>query len=255
MIDMTGSLLPGMILVVFCWAGMARMESANRTVAGSVREYAGRSVTVHGTIREMPQLVGGNPGEWKIRVDVDTDGVMNGRNGNALRPLHGGLRLTVTQKEPEFPGKPGDSITATGVIRLFHSYHNPGQVEYETALAIRGLDARMSVAPGNLRVVGNDAPETLATRLARWRLQVRAELQKAMPDADAALIQGMLFGGYDGIERQTVRDFAATGIVHILSVSGAHVALVAGAVFWLTRRLFIGEIGSAVVAGTAEERW
>ena len=247
----TGSLLPGMILLVFCLAGMARMESVNRTVAGSVREYAGRSVTVHGTIREMPQLVGGKPGEWKIRVDVDTDGVMNGRNGNALRPLHGGLRLTVTQKEPEFPGKPGDSITATGVIRLFHSYHNPGQVEYETALAIRGLDARMSVAPGNLRVVGKDAPETLATRLAHWRLQVRTEMRKAMPDADAALILGMLFGGYEGIERQTVRDFAATGIVHILSVSGAHIALVAGAVFWLTRRLFIGEIASAAVAGTA----
>ena len=246
-----GSLLPGVVLLLFCLAGMARMANVNRTVTGSVREYAGRNVTVHGTIREMPQLVGGNPGEWKIRVDVDTDGVMNGRNGNGLRPLQGGLRLTVTRQEPTFPGKAGDSITATGLIRLFHSYHNPGQIDFETTLAIRGLDARMSVAPGNLRVVGNDAPETLATRLARWRLQVRAELQKAMPDADAALIQGMLFGGYDGIERQTVRDFAATGIVHILSVSGAHVALVAGAVFWLTRRLFIGEIGSAVVAGTA----
>jgi len=247
----TGSLLPGMILLLFCLAGMARMETVNRMLAGSVREVAGRNVTVHGVIREIPQLVGGNPGEWKIRVDVDTDGVMNGRTGNGLRPLHGGLRLTVTQKEPTFPGKAGDSITATGVIRLFHSYHNPGQIDFETTLAIRGLDARMSVAPGNLRVVGKDSPESLATRLARWRLQVRAELRKAMPDADAALIQGMLFGGYDGIERQTVRDFAATGIVHILSVSGAHVALVAGAVFWLTRRLFIGEIGSAAIAGTA----
>ena len=246
-----GSLLPGVILLLFCLAGMARMESVNRTVAGSVREYAGRNVPVLGTIREMPQLVGGNPGERKFRVDVDTDGVMNGRNGNELRPLQGGLRLTVTQKEAMFPGKAGDSITATGVIRLFHSYHNPGQINFETTLAIRGLDARMSVAPGNIRVVGKDAPETLATRLARWRLQVRAELRKAMPDADAALIQGMLFGGYDGIERQTVRDFAATGIVHILSVSGAHVALVAGAVFWLTRRLFISEIGSAAIAGSA----
>lgn len=245
------SLFPGVILLLFCLAGMVRMENVNRTVADSVREYAGRNVTVHGTIREMPQPVGGNPGEWKIRVDVDTDGVMTGRNDNGLRPVHGGLRLTITQKEPTFSGKVGDSITAAGVIRLFHSYHNPGQIDFETTLGIRGLDVRMSVAPGNLRMVGKDAPETLATRLARWRLQVRAELRKAMPDTDAALIQGMLFGGYDGIERQTVRDFAATGIVHILSVSGAHIALVAGAVFWLTRRFFIGEIASAAVAGTA----
>jgi competence protein ComEC len=249
--NVTGSLLPGVTLLLFCLAGMVRMETVNWTSAGSVREYAGRNVTIHGTIREMLQPVGGNPGEWKIRVDVDTDGVMTGRNDNGLRPVQGGLRLTVTQKEQTFSGKAGDSITAAGVIRLFHSYHNPGQIDFETTLAIRGLDARMSVAPGNLRVVGKDAPETLATRLARWRLQVRAELRKAMPDTDAALIQGMLFGGYDGIERQTVRDFAATGIVHILSVSGAHIALVAGAVFWLTRRFFIGEIASAAVAGTA----
>ena len=72
-----------------------------------------------------------------------------------------------------------------------------------------------------------------------------------MPEQDAALIMGMLFGGYDGIERQTVRDFAATGIVHILSVSGAHIALLAGAIFCLARRLSIPDVWSAGIAAAA----
>jgi competence protein ComEC len=46
-----------------------------------------------------------------------------------------------------------------------------------------------------------------------------------------------MLGGYHGIKREVVKDFTATGLVHILSVSGAHIALVAGAILWLGGRL------------------
>ncbi len=48
-----------------------------------------------------------------------------------------------------------------------------------------------------------------------------------------------------------VQDFAATGLVHILSVSGAHIALVAGAVLWLGARLKMRRAKTAFLAAAA----
>ena len=50
-----------------------------------------------------------------------------------------------------------------------------------------------------------------------------------MPREDAAAIFAMLFGGYGGIRPELLEAFTVTGIVHILSVSGSHISLLAAA--------------------------
>ena len=246
--------LSAALLLLWCLAGMVRLTSVNESRSDSVREFVGRKITVQGSIRGTPQILTGNSGERRIRYEVELKHRLVSAEG-LPQSLQGGLRLTVTQPDSQPDSQPvggdGDFITASGTIRRFPAYHNPGQPDVETALAVRGLDVRMTALPGTLRIARRDGPTPLADQLARWRLQVRTSLLRAMPDTDAALVMGMLFGGYEGIDRQTVRDFAATGIVHILSVSGSHVALVAGAIFWLTRRLGLHDVGSAGVAGLA----
>ena len=54
-----------------------------------------------------------------------------------------------------------------------------------------------------------------------------------MSREDAAAIFAMLFGGYAGLNPELVEDFQTTGIVHILSVSGSHMSLLAMATAWL----------------------
>lgn len=240
-------------ILLFLWlvSGMVRMGSVEQSAAGSVREYEGKTVTVRGTIAGTPTVSIGIHGEWRIHYEVILDTVIADEKNKIPHPMTGGVRLSVRQKQPLPEGRDGDSITVSGNVRLFHSYHNPGQPDWGAALGARGIDARISAVPGSVQILRREGEESPVTRLERWRTQVRAAMMEAMPDKDAALIMGMLFGGYDGIERQTVRDFAATGIVHILSVSGAHIALVAGAIFWLTRRLLIPEKWGAAIAAVA----
>lgn len=239
--------------LLFLWfaAGMVRLGAVEAPTVGAVQEYEGRKVTVHGTISGAPKISAGMPGEWRIRYEVILDSVVGEGTNKLPQQLSGGVMLSVRQTQPLPEGSDGDSITASGNVRLFHAYHNPGQPDWGAALAARGIDARIAVAPGSVKIARRDGTESLITRLGRWRTQVRAAMMEAMPDKDASLIMGMLFGGYDGIERQTVRDFAATGIVHILSVSGAHIALVAGAIFWLTRRLAVQDGWGAGIAAVA----
>lgn len=57
----------------------------------------------------------------------------------------------------------------------------------------------------------------------------------------------MLFGGYQGLSEDLVADFQATGIVHILSVSGSHISLIAAVMAWLAAALRLPRAVSAAL--------
>ncbi|HEY3426487.1 MAG TPA: DNA internalization-related competence protein ComEC/Rec2, partial [Negativicutes bacterium] len=77
------------------------------------------------------------------------------------------------------------------------------------------------------------------------------DMNKVMPSGDASILVGMLFGGYNGINHEVVANFAATGIIHILSVSGTHIVLVAAVILWLGTRLKIRYGITAIAAAFA----
>ena len=240
-------------LVWLAWlvAGILRLGWATQLPSQSVTNWAGETVGIHGTVLATPRSSPGLPGEWLIRYQVAIDSIKVQGSNKLPNPAIGGVALTVRQDNPLPEAEAGDIVTAAGKLRLFSAYHNPGQPDRRAALAAQGIDARLSLMPGTFRLIRSVQAESMLTWLARWRNKLRGAMLQAMPNQDAALIMGMLFGGYDGIERQTVRDFATTGIVHILSVSGAHIALLASVVFWLAGRLGVRERCSSLLAALA----
>ena len=243
--------LPAAVWLVWFVAGMLRLGWATQLPANSVINWAGETVGIHGTVLTAPRSSPGLPGEWLIRYQVAIDSIKALGSNTLPIPSTGGVILTVRQDNPLPAAEAGDVVSAAGKLRLLNSYQNPGQPDRRAALAVQGIEARLSLVPGTFRPIRSAQAESMLTRLARWRDKLRSMMLQSMPNQDAALIMGMLFGGYDGIERQTVRDFATTGIVHILSVSGAHIALLASVVFWLTGRLGVNDRCSALLAALA----
>lgn len=72
-----------------------------------------------------------------------------------------------------------------------------------------------------------------------------------MPQEDAAALFAMLFGGYGGIKPELLEAFTATGIVHILSVSGSHIALLAGTLQQLGALLRLRPAATALLIAAA----
>ena len=224
------------------------MDCAGQPDNGSVANYAGQTVAVHGAITGTSAVTAKADGNWTIRYLVEVDRIKMTEGTELQRSISGKIFLSATQNTPLATGVDGDEIDAVGKVRMIHSFHNPGQPDWAEILAGQGVAARVAANAGTVRVT---TKESAFARLARLRARIRAEFLSAMPEGDAALITGMLFGGYEGIERQTVREFGTTGIIHILSVSGAHIALVSAAVFWLMRRLSLPQGGSALLAAMA----
>ncbi|CAK0743948.1 competence protein ComEC [uncultured Gammaproteobacteria bacterium] len=72
----------------------------------------------------------------------------------------------------------------------------------------------------------------------RLRLYIAGRVTAAVSDPDAAaLTVALMNGAQTGIAEPVMVDFRNSGLAHILSISGLHIALVAGLVFFVVRAL------------------
>lgn len=118
-----------------------------------------------------------------------------------------------------------------------HGSLNPGGFDYE-----RWLFEQCIAATGYPR--GREAFERLdagpgtywLTRLRQRLAEHLAEVLDGSPQL--GLIQALTLGERGALERETWDSFTRTGTNHLVAISGLHVGLVAGGVFWLARRLW-----------------
>jgi competence protein ComEC len=80
-------------------------------------------------------------------------------------------------------------------------------------------------------------PIRLAEPLAAFRDMLRVRIEEALPGNDGHIAAALVMGDQRGIDEATQDDMRASGLGHILSISGLHLALIAGSVFWLIRAL------------------
>jgi competence protein ComEC len=83
---------------------------------------------------------------------------------------------------------------------------------------------------------------------------VRAKLRQAcdgLPAAQRGVLPGMVVGDTSRLDPRLDDDFTAAGLSHLVVVSGANLAIVAGAVLWLARVAGLGRRRAAVLAAIA----
>ncbi|GMV10282.1 MAG: hypothetical protein AMXMBFR55_20160 [Gemmatimonadota bacterium] len=84
-------------------------------------------------------------------------------------------------------------------------------------------------------------------RLARWRAWTGRRID-ALYGTDAPLARALLLADADDIDRAVRDRFADAGIIHMLSVSGLHVGIIAGAVRALAGAARAGALGADLVS-------
>ncbi len=205
------------------------------------------------------------PGAWDTdttpatqSIDLDVAAVEDiTPDISTMQPVAGGVRLTV--EGANLPLACGDVIEVPLRLRTPDIYRDPGAWSYADYLLADGIGVTASARSSRLQIVSAAKP-TLQCRLfaaqtwASTRLQsfVGSNANRALPAAlrltaeDAAMLNAMLFGDRTSLTHALREGFERTGTFHLFVVSGLHVALLAGVLFWLLRRLRFAE-GSAVL--------
>jgi competence protein ComEC len=144
------------------------------------------------------------------------------------------------------PVVPGERVAATGLVHSARGYLDPGSPDRTRALAARGADWEMTAR--TLEVQGDEPGWTdLAWRWSaalqrRWAAEIAhpcedAACEAAAPDPGRAALAGITVGARGDVPAALDARWRALGIYHVLSVSGLHLAVVAGLAYALLRKL------------------
>lgn len=134
---------------------------------------------------------------------------------------------------------PGERIAVTGRLRTPRGMLDPGSPDRAVLAATRG--AAWELTASHLERLADD-PGWLDLAW-RWAAGAQAAWVHAIDDATergdpgGAALRGIVTGDRGDVPDALDRRWRAVGIYHVLSVSGLHLAVVAGLAFLLLRRL------------------
>lgn len=137
----------------------------------------------------------------------------------------------------------GDRIQFHGTIHRPRASLNPGGFDYAAYLerqgieltgTLNGIEAVQVVEYGE-----QSAYWSVWSQIDRWRARIRNGASHTLSQPALGMFLGMIVGerGYLGQELQEW--FFLTGTIHLLSISGSHLGLVAVMTFWVVRRLLL----------------
>jgi len=184
-------------------------------------EMEGKELTIEGRVAALPQ---GNSGGAKFAFEVDDlTGDLPWRIYLSWQPA-----WRNPQAIPEII--PGQRLALKVKLKRPYGSLNPYTFDFERWSFHQDFGASGSVRSGELisaRDIGLTDFE-LRMELARWEL--RKKIQSMLPvDARyAGVMIALVMGDQNAIEQDDWRVFNATGIGHLISISGLHVTMLAG---------------------------
>ena len=153
------------------------------------------------------------------------------------------VRLSVSLKGADAAALPlpGDVVRLRAVLLRLPRPQEPGAFDPGRDLYMAGIGATGFAQAREMEVVlagcvGCGPWLALMRQVERLRRAIAARVRAAMNDERAAALALALITGERGALPERVREnLRAAGLAHVLAISGLHMALVAGAVFWLVR--------------------
>ena len=236
--------------------GLSRTVRGRVTAVRSLREATPIQGTPVAPIQ--PWLV--EPGGWDPESGPEIQGVDLALDAveqvtpdvSTMQPIAAGLRLTVTGGV--VPLRCGEEIEVPVRLREPEVYRDPGAFSYADWLLNQGIAALGTAREHQVKVLGAGTPGARC-----WLAEVQHGASRQLEQLpytrpirflpgplrltkeDAGMLAAMLFGDKTQLSEAQRAGFERTGTFHLFVVSGFHVAIVTGAIFWLLRRFRVPE--------------
>jgi competence protein ComEC len=179
-------------------------------------------------------------------------------------PVHGGVRLTVRWPHSSVDQavrafQCGERIRAVARLLPPQVYRDPGAWSRADYLLDQGITSTATVTIDRVESLGAANDSSFACRIAGWqqvssvRLLTLPDSMRRLPAAlrlsgdDAVMLAAMTTGDRTYLTHSLRVGFERTGSFHMLVVSGFHLAIVAGCLFWLARRLRLARVPATFI--------
>ena len=247
----------------FAATGLRASAFSSQTLDSSLE---GRDITLTGMVAAMPHY---NEAGMRFRLEVES-AQLDGKPVHLPTQIYlgwysgyylaegGAATAGQLQRQPAAISA-GERWQMTVRLKAPHGASNPHGFDYELWLWEQGLQATGYVRAGPR----DTAPQRLARTswhpVERWRQQVRDRIFERVGERSyAGLIAALVVGDQNAIERADWDVFRATGVAHLMSISGLHITmfawLAALSLAWLWRRsatlcLWLPASSAALIGG------
>jgi competence protein ComEC len=138
----------------------------------------------------------------------------------------------------------GARLALRGERVPFDEPRNPGEPSQRDLEAERGLDARIVRAT----ILSSESPDPRDATLwiPRARAWASGRLHATLPEPDATILAGAMWGERGPLDRTLRTEFQDTGTVHVLVTAGLHLGVVAALTLALLRAIGCGRVAAAL---------
>ncbi|UII30164.1 ComEC family competence protein [Fulvivirga ulvae] len=187
-----------------------------------------------------------NPGEERaktIKFEAEIKGV---KKGDQWLQSSGKIYLYIDKSRQL---KYGDQLLVKGKPGAIKPPQNPGEFDYKRFLSFKNIYHQHYLREGDFQVVGNTQNPVFAFAFwaKAWAAGVLAE--NVDSNRELGIVQALVMGIKDDLDDDTQKAYAASGATHVLAVSGLHVGIIYGIIFFVLSRFQTSARGRWIVAG------
>jgi len=187
----------------------------------------GKDLLVEGRIADIPQQTG-----FGARFALDVT-----RAVFADEPVRLPRHILLNSQDGTFHPRAGESWRLLVRVNRPHGYQNPGGFDYEAHLFRNQWRAKGYVRPEVTPQLLD--PGTGGYAINRLRQDLGEHIRALMPDsAYAGMVAALANGDSRGVSAEQWRVFRRTGTLHLVAISGLHITLIGGIVFFIARWLW-----------------
>lgn len=147
-------------------------------------------------------------------------------NHKQLIPVTGTILVTI-KDSAAISLQYGDGLVIPAKSTPIDPPFNPGEFNYKKYLAHQNIYYQAFLYPGMYRVVKHGTGNALIAFSLRLRQQMINRFKQQMYDPGAIAVASTLILGYKAdLSGDILQAYSKTGTIHVLSVSGAHVAII-----------------------------
>lgn len=222
----TGLLLSVAVFVLFGFLFIGRILHPDFPPNHLVHYAGGPKFNIEGLVYRPPE-----PLEDKVRVHVRAEKIH--LEGNPY-PVAGNLLLTVKDNQVDF--RYGDRVRFISRVYTPRPATNPGSFDYQRFLAFQGVwVTAYSNSAAEIVRLEEKKGNSFFHFVEGGREKIRKFIDENASPKTRGIIKALVLGDRGDISKEVNERFIISGVNHILSISGLHVALVAAFFFGATR--------------------
>jgi competence protein ComEC len=179
------------------------------------------------------------PADPSYRFEISATAI---RDAEEWLPVSGRAIVYVQGDAPKI--ETGDRIRIFGEFSSPPVAKNPGQFDRAAYLRSHRIRTQIQTQVNSITIVQSGSRWNLSRWLDSTRTGGSKLFQQYLDQRQAELAAAVFLGEREFVDYDRNEAFMATGTIHILSISGLHVGILAGAMLWIARWIPIPRIWS-----------